>query len=357
MATEVGDHPVPGPLSLASAEALASASAHVEPGDTAIVLLSGGASSLAAAPVPGITLDDLRALTSLLLSAGVDIATTNTIRKRFLRWGAGRLAAALSPARVVCLAISDVPGDDIASIGSGPCSGDALSATELTSRLVDLELWARMPASMRDQLGRVERGELAETPKPHDAALAGVETSVILDNGDALRAVVSHARLLGLPSVTLGQWPLGGEAADCGARVAAQLAEVAALPGSIRPACIIWGGETTVTLGPSTPSDALGGRSQELALGAARWLDRTGSRAAGLALLAAGTDGRDGPTDAAGAIVDASSWQMIRRAGRDPAADLRAHRAYQSLDAIDALLRPGLTGTNVMDVVIGVAVS
>jgi hydroxypyruvate reductase len=149
--------------------------------------------------------------------------------------------------------------------------------------------------------------------------------------------------------------PLAGEAAAAGTRLAAFLLQHCGHGSIPQPhsagarRCFIWGGETTVTLGDEPPG--LGGRCQELALAAAERLDGTRS---GVALLAAGTDGRDGPTDAAGAIVDGSTWRAAVTAGRDPRRDLARHDAYHALDAADALLRPGLTGTNVMDIVIGI---
>jgi glycerate-2-kinase len=144
--------------------------------------------------------------------------------------------------------------------------------------------------------------------------------------------------------------PLAGEAASCGRRLADELIGCAHGSDVRQPQCVVWGGETTVTLGSAEPG--LGGRSQELALAAAEVLAGD-ARGSGVSLLAAGTDGRDGPTDAAGAIVDATTWAAVRQAGRDPARDLAAHDAYRALDAARALLRPGLTGTNVMDVAIG----
>jgi hydroxypyruvate reductase len=156
---------------------------------------------------------------------------------------------------------------------------------------------------------------------------------------------------LGLAPV-VSDTPLAGEAAAAGASVAAALLQDYAslgIPQPDRKRCLIWGGETTVTLGAS--STGLGGRCQELALAAARTL---AGAPPGVALLAAGTDGRDGPTDAAGAIVDGRTWDAIVASGRDPGRDLAAHDAYRALDAAGILLRPGLTGTNVMDVVIGV---
>jgi hydroxypyruvate reductase len=178
-----------------------------------------------------------------------------------------------------------------------------------------------------------------------------VTLELIASNGLALEAAAKRAAELGLAPV-VSDTPLAGEASAAGASVAATLLQDCAghdIPQPDRRRCWIWGGETTVTLG--TAPVGLGGRCQELALAAARALS---GAPPGVALLAAGTDGRDGPTDAAGAIVDSRTWASVSAAGRDPARDLAGHDAYRALDAVGALLRPGLTGTNVMDVVIGV---
>jgi glycerate-2-kinase len=176
-----------------------------------------------------------------------------------------------------------------------------------------------------------------------------VETRLIVSNRLALEAAAARAADCGC-TVQLVESPLVGEASAAGREIARELLRYARGSTLQQPHCIIRGGETTVTLGADPPG--LGGRSQELALAAAEVLGHEdGGR--GVALLAAGTDGRDGPTDAAGAIVDGATWGDVRRRGRDPARDLAAHDAYRALDAAGALLRPGLTGTNVMDVVIG----
>ena len=345
-----GDHPEPGAGSLAAAEALARTASRVAADDEVWVLLSGGASSLLGSPVDGISPDELRALYSLLLGSGLDITAMNRIRKRFSRWGGGRLARALAPARVHVFVVSDVIGDDLASIGSGPCVPDPASAADVRRMLEEADLWSRVPASVRRALVASESGETAETPKPGDQAFARVTLELIASNRLALEAAARRAAALGLdPEVA--ETPLAGEAAAAGASIAATLLQHCGPAGNAqRPRrCFIWGGEPTVTLGDAPPG--LGGRCQELALAAARTL--AGVRP-GVALLAAGTDGRDGPTDAAGAVVDGDTWRAIARAGRDPARDLAAHDAYRALDAAGALLRTGLTGTNVMDVVIGI---
>jgi hydroxypyruvate reductase len=342
-----GDHPEPGAGSLAAAHALGEVAARASKGTEVWVLLSGGTTSLLGAPVEGITPAELTELFALLLGSGLDITAMNRIRKRFSRWGGGRLALALAPAPVRVFVVSDVIGDDLASIGSGPCVPDPSTAQEVRDLLQRSRLWDRIPQSARRQVLAACDGSKAETPKPGDPAFARVTLELIASNGLALEAAAKRAAELGLVPV-VEHTPLAGEASAAGTSVAATLLQDYAT-GSIPQRCRIWGGETTVTLGEVAPG--LGGRCQELALAAARAL---AGAPRGVALLAAGTDGRDGPTDAAGAIVDGNTWSAITAAGRDPARDLAAHDAYRALDAAGALLRPGLTGTNVMDVVIGV---
>ncbi len=344
-----GDHPEPGAASLAAAARLAQVASSVRPGDHVWVLLSGGTTSLIGAPMPGITSDDLRSLYRMLLGSGLDISAMNQVRKRFTQWGGGKLAAALRGATIRQFVVSDVIGDDLPSIGSGPCIPDPTTAADVRHELERHGLWSQLAPPLRALVSDIESGKIAETPKPDDSAFASVQTEIVSSNRLALEAAAVRAAALGLvPSVVAS--PLEGEASAAGTSVAATLRNYSQAHGTQGAArrCVIQGGETTVTLG-ATPG--LGGRSQELALAAARKLAGT----SGISLLAAGTDGRDGPTDAAGAIVDGGTWSQIIAAGRDPVADLTRHDAYPALDAAHALLRPGLTGTNVMDVVIGVA--
>jgi hydroxypyruvate reductase len=349
----VGDHPEPGPGSLAAAEAVASAAQGLGESDEVWVLLSGGTTSLIGAPEPGLTPGDLTAIYGHLLGSGLDIAAMNRIRKRFARWGGGKLARALAPARVRVYVVSDVIGDDLAAIGSGPCVADPATAGEIRAELELARLWDRFPDAARRLLTAAEAGEMPETPKPGHRTFTRVTHELVASNRLALEAAAERAAGLGLlPSIA--DAPVAGEASVVGADLAATLVQDCDRRGVPQPKssstrrCFIWGGETTVTLGPSP---GVGGRCQELALAAARLL----AGRAGPALLAAGTDGRDGPTDAAGAIVDGSTWAAIAAGGRDPERDLARHDAYAALDAAGALLRPGLTGTNVMDIVIGVS--
>jgi len=354
--TVAGDHPRPGAASLAAATALENAASRVRAEDEAWVLLSGGTTSLIAAPIQGVSPDDLSRLYQLLLGSGLDITAMNRIRKRFSRWGAGRLAAALAPACVKNFTISDVIGDNLASIGSGPCVPDESSASEVQSALAGAGLWEEIPASVKNALEAVLQGQAPETPKPGNPAFEKVQIVVVASNRLAVEAAARRAGELGLAASVLDT-ALDGEAGPAGRRLAGLLINYPETgipqPGGMHKhsECLIWGGETTVTLGPDP---GLGGRNQELALAAAEVLGGAeGQRGRGAVLLSAGTDGRDGPTDAAGAIVDGGTWEAIRKAGRDPASDLARHDAYHALDAAGALLRPGLTGTNVMDIVIG----
>jgi hydroxypyruvate reductase len=364
----VGDHPEPGPGSFRAAELLQAAVARIKPEDEVWVLLSGGATSLLAAPVPPLTPQSLTELYRLLLGSGLDITAMNRVRKRFSLWGGGRLAAALAPARVKNFTISDVIGDDLAAIGSGPCVPDTSTAAEVRALLTSAGLWERVPEPCRQFLLAVERGETPETPKPEHPAFKTTQAVLVASNRLALEAACAKARTLGL-SAHLVDAALAGEAASAGARVAAYLLthdgenRPGAQGGGLnKDAICVWGGETTVTLGANP---GRGGRAQELALAAAKELvkderggpedRRTGGRRE-ITVLVAGTDGRDGPTDAAGAIVDGDSWQAIRRTGRDPARDLASHNAYDALASAGALFKTGMTGTNVMDVVIGLII-
>jgi glycerate-2-kinase len=346
-----GDHPIPGPRSFAAARRIGELAGGLRTDDRAIVLVSGGATSLIGAPVPGIAEEELVGLYELLLGSGLDIRAMNAVRKRFARWGAGRLAVALAPARTLVLVVSDVEGDDPADIASGPCAPDTASAHDVVEILRGAALWDRVAPSMREHLDRVIRGVLPETPRATHPAFARVETRVIGSNRLSTEAAARRAAELGVPVVNHGS-VLAGDAAHCGAELATTLLQRTSEGWR---GCMIWGGETTVTLGvPSNVERPRGGRCQELALAVSRELAGGGEAARRITLLAAGTDGRDGPTDAAGAFADATVWAAIRATGRAPELALARHDSYAALDAVGALHRRGHTGTNVRDVVIAV---
>ena len=338
--TCAGDHPVPGARSAAAAAQVEACIERVAPDDVVLVLLSGGTSSLIGAPIHGVRAEDLAALHTLLLGAGVPIGRTNAVRKRFARWGAGRLAVALRHAQVIPICLADVPNEDPAMIGSGPVSPDPLSGAHVERILRDAGIATRIPLSIASALGAVRHRVAGETPKPGEAAFARVADPFVVGNGAALEAMAAAAHAGGATRVLLARTPLHGDATAAGRAIAHAVARAA--PGTT----LIWGGETTVRL-PGI--HGTGGRCQQLALAAAEVLGELGTPAT---LLAAGTDGRDGPTDAAGAVVDATTWAAVRAGGVDPGVALRRCDAGTALAAGGALLPARATGTNVMDVVV-----
>ena len=362
-----GNHPLPGRASFTAAERIGELAVGMRSDDVSIVLLSGGASSLVAAPLRGMAESDLGQLFELLLGAGLDIRSMNTVRKRFTRWGAGRLALALAPARTYAFVMSDVIGDDPADIGSGPCTPDPSTVKTVVDLLQGSSIHTRISPAMREYLADVSRGVIPETPKHTHPAFAHVTMRVIGSNRLARDAAGAHARSLAI-DVECVSTPLQGDAASCGTLVADALLQRAQQG---RPGCIVWGGETTVQLnalaaplasrtsaasaglarGDPPPS---GGRCQELALAAARRLAQGGPEASRVTILAAGTDGRDGTVDAAGAFADATVWSVIREHGLDPEMALQRHESHAALGAAGALIPRRTTGTNVMDVVIGI---
>ena len=337
-----GDHPVPGVRSRAAADRLAALLERIGRDDVVIVCISGGTSSLIGAPIPGVRDEDLATLHALLLGAGVPISRINAVRKRFSRWGAGRLAAALDCARVIPILLADVPNEDPAMIGSGPVSPDPLQAWHVERILRDAGLAMRIPLSVASTLGAMRAEALAETPKPGSEVFARVEEPFVVGNSVALEAAAASASGAGFAPVLLSHTILTGDATAAGRVIAHAVAR--ARPG----ACLIWGGETTVRL----PEDhGLGGRCQQLALSAAESLDDLGLRAA---VLAAGTDGRDGPAPACGALIDGTTWRRSHAVGADPARALARCDAYGALLAADAILPARHTGTNVMDIVVAI---
>ena len=347
-----GDHPIPGRNSFAAAAKIEEITAGRRGNDVALVLISGGASSLIGAPLRGMNGADLSALYDLLLGSGLDIASMNAVRKRFSRWGAGRLALALAPAATHCLAVSDVVGDDLSVIGSGPCVPDTTTVVDVSAILQRANLLTRIPQTHRDYLAGVARGTVPETPTNAHPAFAHVKARVIGNNRLAVDGIAARARN-GALTPDIVDTGLNGNAAQAGETIARHLLAARVTGASGR--CLVWGGETTVALSGATRGRISGGgRCQELALAAARVLHEAGDDAAGITLLAAGTDGRDGATDASGAVVDGTTWATIAASGCDPALALAAHESHSALQAANALIPRRETGTNVNDVVIGV---
>ena len=333
-------HPVPDARSEAGARGALALAARARPGDLLLVLLSGGASALTACPAPGLSLADLAATTRALLACGADIHEMNTVRKHLSAFSGGSLARAARCDQIVVLAVSDVPGDRLDVIGSGPCAPDPSTFADALSVLARRGIQRVVPPAVRDALLAGARGTRPETPKPDEPYFARVRHTIVARNADAREAAVAAARARGLAARDLGEVLLG-EAREQGPKLV-RLARRASGP---RPQLLVAGGETTVTLAGS----GRGGRSQELALASALALADGG---AGVALLAVGTDGSDGPTDAAGAFVDEGTVARGTRAGVDAAAALAANDSYAFFTREGGLVRTGPTGTNVMDLVL-----
>ena len=290
-----------------------------------------------AQPADGITLGDKRQTTDALLRAGADIHALNTVRKHLSSLKGGQLAAA-TPSTCLTLAVSDVVGDDLGVIGSGPTVADGSTFAEARA-IVGAAGLERFPATVIERLERGARGEIAETPKPGDRRLARSTARVVGSRVDAMRGAARQASRAGYAAVVL-EAPVTGEARGAAARHAEAVLRVAR--GQPRPLCVISTGETTVKVtGAGT-----GGRNQEFALAAAALLD---SSREPFALASLGTDGIDGPTDAAGAIIDTETLSRARAAGLDPDDYLRDNNSYAFFDRLGDLIRTGPTGTNVGD--------
>ena len=334
-------HPVPDERGAAAARDLLALALGAGDQDLVLTLISGGASALTPAPAPPITLGDKQVMTRLLLAAGADINQLNAVRKHCSVLKGGQLARAAAPARVAALLLSDVIGDPIDVIGSGPTAPDASTFGEALGILDRFDLRQRAPASVRERLERGVRGETAETPKPDDAIFERVVNVVIGNNQLVVAAAASRAAALGLAPHVLTR-SLHGEARDAARELVALGGEIAAGRGPIAPpACLIAGGETTVTV----RGDGIGGRCQEFALAAALELEGRD----GMVVLAAGTDGSDGPTDAAGAVADGESASRARHQGLDPRAHLYRNDSNRVFAALGDLVITGPTNTNLLD--------
>ena len=333
-------HPIPDRAGLEATQQLLALIQGLTPRDLLFVLLSGGASSLLPAPVAGVTLTDKQRTTRLLLRSGATINEINVVRKHLSLVKGGGLAAS-TRARIVTLLLSDVIGDDLGSIGSGPTAGDPSTFANAVRVLQRHGCWHAVPAAVRRYLCQGRKGDAPETLKPGSRRLRSVQHDIIGNNGMMLEAVACAAQEAGLHTKFVSH-PILGEA-----RIAAkQLTDLAKTitegPGSLkRPCCVVAGGETTVTV----TGHGRGGRAQEFAASAAFEI-------AGLPdtwVMALGTDGTDGPTDAAGAIVSDSTVARAKKLGVDLRSALNRHNTYPALKALGCHIHTGPTGTNVND--------
>jgi glycerate 2-kinase len=334
-------HPIPDERGVTGARRLAGLLAQATERDLVIALISGGGSALLTLPVPGVALADMQALTAALLACGASINEINTLRKHLDQVKGGGLARLAHPATLVTLILSDVVGSPLDVIASGPTVPDPTGFGDAHAILERYAIVGQTPPPILEHLRRGMASEIEETPKPGDASFARVQNLIVGSNVQAADAALAAARAEGFNTLLLTTY-LQGEAREIGRALAAVAREVVASGRPIpRPACVIAGGETTVTL----RGDGAGGRNQELALAAAADLAGT----ADVALIALATDGGDGPTDAAGAVVTGATLERARELGLDPTAHLARNDAYPFFAALGDLLRPGPTQTNVND--------
>jgi hydroxypyruvate reductase len=333
------EHPVAGAGSLAAGRRAVELAESAPARGCIVVLISGGASSMLSLPLPGLTVEDKARASLELMRAGADISALNAVRKHLSAIKGGRMAAVAS-GPMLALVISDVVGDDVSIIGSGPTVPDPTTFVDAL-RIVDRYAVAdRLPRSVFAVLEQGARGLIPETPKSGSAVFQSVTTCLIGSVSDGIDGAAREARRLGYSVARLTD-PVVGSAADAGARLVTTIRPM--LAGLRRPACLLSGGETTVTV----RGHGRGGRNQELALGAAQSI-----RDLGQAILASvGTDGIDGPTDAAGARVDRTTLERAASLGlADPSHWLDRNDSYAYFEALGDLIVTGPTGTNVGDV-------
>jgi hydroxypyruvate reductase len=327
-------HPVPDERGVEGARRIAAIAAEAGEDDLVVCLISGGASALLPAPAPPITLEEKQAVTKLLLACGANIHEINAVRKHISVIKGGHLARLAAPAEVEALLLSDVIGDDLDVIGSGPTAPDASTFADAIGILEKFGIFGKVPESVRTRLTSLSE----ETPKPGAVLFQNVRNTIVGSNRLALDAAAAKAKDLGYRTLVLAS-EIEGETRDI-ARMHAAIARQIVKAGQpvARPACIITGGETTVTL----RGEGLGGRNQEFALAAAIDI----AKLPGVVVLSGGTDGTDGPTDAAGAIADGDT---LRR-NPDARRFLDRNDSYHYFDELGDLVKTGPTNTNVMDV-------
>ncbi|HOS78121.1 MAG: glycerate kinase [Syntrophales bacterium] len=334
-------HPLPDERGLAATAEILGLGA-VDERTLVVNLVSGGGSALLVAPAPGVTLTEKQRVTEQLLKAGATIQELNAVRKHLSRVKGGRLAAHLHPARTLSFLLSDVIGDAVDVIASGPTAPDPTTYDEAWAVLERHRLLPDVPDAVRAVLNRGRRGELPETPKPGDPVFSRVENRIVGSNRLALAAAGRRAESLGY-AVRILSAELAGEAVEVGKALAAVALRARIEAGSGRDKlCLLAGGETTVTVRGA----GRGGRNQELALSFAMEI----AGVEGITMLSAGTDGTDGPTDAAGARVDGRT--VIRAERRGLAADeyLARNDSYTFFERLGERFVTGPTGTNVMDI-------
>ncbi len=334
-------HPVPDEAGAHGVRQIIRLLEQATPDDLVICLISGGGSALLPAPAQGITLEEKRTVTTLLLRCGATINDMNAIRKHISAIKGGQLARIAAPATVISLILSDVIGDPLDTIASGPTVPDTFTYADCLKVFERFHLLEQLPRSVRERIMQGVRGEIADTPKPGDPAFEKTRNLIIASNIQAAQAAAAQARAFGYHTMILST-SIEGEAKAVAKVHTAILQEIVRTGNPLpRPACIISGGETTVTI----QGDGLGGRNQEFVLAAVS--DIAGC--AEVVVLSAGTDGTDGTTDAAGAMADGHTLRRAQEQGLEPSAFLAKNDSYHFFEALGDLLQTGPTNTNVMD--------
>ncbi|HTF94124.1 MAG TPA: glycerate kinase [Verrucomicrobiae bacterium] len=334
-------HPVPDEAGLRGAARVTEFLQRAGEPDLVLFLLSGGASALLPCPAEGLTLVDKQLTTQLLLKSGATIREINAVRKHLSKLKGGRVAQLAAPARIATLAISDVVGDSLEDIGSGPTVADSSTYAQSLEILRRYSLQQEIPAAVLQHLERGIRGEIDETPKPSNVIFQKVQNIIVGTNRQALEAAKLRAESLGYNTLIFSH-SVEGESRRVAAEHTEFVRRIKSNLGPIsRPACVLLGGETTVTI----KGDGVGGRNQEYALAAALEIDGIDE----VVVLSAGTDGTDGPTDAAGGIVDGLTIHRAKDKGFDAPKYLDRNDSYHLLQATGDLFQTGPTLTNVMD--------
>jgi hydroxypyruvate reductase len=334
-------HPVPDEAGYNGAQKIVRFLEQMGEKDLVFFLISGGGSALFPYPYEGLTLEDKQEVTKVLLDVGANIHEINCLRKHLSQVKGGRLAKCANPATLISLVLSDVIGDDLDSIASGPTVPDHTTFEDCLKILDKYQIIQRIPPAAAELLQKGAGGEIQETPKPGDPVFERTQNLIIGSNILAVEAAEKAAKKMGYNTLILSTF-IEGETRDV-ARVHAAIArEIRSTGNPInRPACVLSGGETTVTI----RGQGKGGRNQEFVLAAAMEIEGLTD----VVVLSAGTDGTDGPTDAAGAVAEGATVARARESGMDPGQHLRKNDSYPLFKALDDLVITGPTYTNVMD--------
>lgn len=336
-----GTHPIPSKINIESTEKLIRVCSNLTKEDLVICLISGGGSSLLTLPAEDVSLEDKIIATEILIKSGAEIKEINTIRKHISRVKGGQLVRFLKPAKVISLIVSDIVGDPVEYIASGPTSPDPSTFEDAYTIIRKYNLEGKLPGSVLERIKRGLRKEVPETPKPGDQIFDNVKNIVVLNNMKSLAAMKSKADELGYNTIILTSY-MQGEAREVGKFVSSVMKQVSNHNTPVeKPACLIMGGETTVTV----KGRGRGGRNQELVLSVVNSYRPNKN----FVFASMGSDGVDGYSDAAGAIADFLTVETVSEKGLDPEDFLRENDSYNFFKQTDGLIFTGVTGTNVND--------